>query len=229
MNSAAMIDFDETVFSTSAHTMHTDLMGVVINTCKALPNVWQKMNEEQQQDFINSIDRQIKELVTCCVKTIAADDRPYVLAKVAQVTFKGPVEAKMVIARNPDGSMPSGAHDIADQTGQQVMIILPSIEDYAATEDDKPTAQEDQPDLLDSASDDLYDEAVAFATETGTISISALQRELKVGYNRAARLVDIMEKAGVVGPLQNNGQRLVLPRDAEKALLQALNPDQPES
>ncbi len=210
MNSAAMIDFDETVFSTSAHTMHTDLMGVVINTCKALPNVWQKMNEEQQQDFINSIDRQIKELVTSCVKTIAADDRPYVLAKVAQVTFKGPVEAKMVIARNPDGSMPSGAHDIADQTGQQVMIILPSIEDYAATEDDKPTAQEDQPDLLDSASDDLYDEAMAFATENGTISISALQRELKVGYNRAARLVEIMEHTGVVGPLQNNGRREVL-------------------
>jgi len=210
MNSAAMIDFDETVFSTSAHTMHTDLMGVVINTCKALPNVWQKMNEEQQQDFIDSIDRQIKELVTSCVKTIAADDRPYVLAKVAQVTFKGPVEAKMVIARNPDGSMPSGAHDIADQTGQQVMIILPSIEDYAATEDDKPTAQEDQPDLLDSASDDLYDEAMAFAAENGTISISALQRELKVGYNRAARLVEIMEHTGVVGPLQNNGRREVL-------------------
>ncbi|WP_354406178.1 DNA translocase FtsK [Marinobacterium sp. MBR-111] len=51
---------------------------------------------------------------------------------------------------------------------------------------------------------------MAFATETGTISISALQRELKVGYNRAARLVDIMEHAGVVGPLDNSGRRKVL-------------------
>jgi DNA segregation ATPase FtsK/SpoIIIE-like protein len=91
-----------------------------------------------------------------------------------------------------------------------VMIILPGLGGYTASESDKPTAQEDQPDLLDSASDDLYDEAVAFATETGTISISALQRELKVGYNRAARLVDIMEHAGVVGPLDNSGRRKVL-------------------
>ncbi|MET4160524.1 hypothetical protein ABIE61_000338 [Marinobacterium sp. MBR-111] len=119
MNSAAMIDFDETVFSTSAHTMHTDLMGVVINTCKALPNVWQKMNEEQQQDFIDSIDRQIKELVTSCVKTIAADDRPFVLAKVDQVVFKGGIEAKLKIERDAhQEGAPSGAHELADNTGE---------------------------------------------------------------------------------------------------------------
>lgn len=210
MNSASMIELEDGVFSTSAHTMHSDLMGVVINTCKGLPNVWQKLSNEQQQDYIDSIDRQVKDIVEDCVKTIAADGRPFVLAKVAQVTFKGPVEAKMVIARNPDGSMPSGAHDIADQTGQQVMIILPSIEEYGAEDEEKPKAQEDQPDLLDSGSDDLYDEAVHFAYQGGKISISALQRELKIGYNRAARLIEIMEHAGVVGPLGGNGNREVL-------------------
>lgn len=204
-------DLENNVFSTSAHTMHTDLMGVVINTCKALPNVWQKMNEEQQQDFIDSIDRQIKELVTSCVKTIAADDRPYVLGKVDQVVFKRGIEAKLSIERDlhQEGA-PSGAHELADNTGEMVMIILPGLGEYEGSEEEKPIAEEDQPDLLDSASDDLYDEAVAYATETGTISISALQRELKVGYNRAARLIEIMEHTGVVGPLQNNGRREVL-------------------
>jgi DNA segregation ATPase FtsK/SpoIIIE-like protein len=211
MNSAAMIELEDGIFSTSAHTMHSDLMGVVINTCKALPNVWQKMNEEQQQDFIDSIDRQIKELVTSCVKTIAADDRPYVLGKVDQVVFKRGIEAKLSIERDvhQEGA-PSGAHELADNTGEMVMIILPGLGEYAGSEGDKPTADEDQPDLLDSASDDLYDEAVDFVTEEGKVSISALQRELKIGYNRAARLVDIMEKAGVVGELQHNGQRMVL-------------------
>ncbi len=210
MTAAQIIDAESGVFMTSAHHMHTDLMGVVINTCKALPNVWQKLNEEQQQDFIDSIDKQIKELVISCVKTIAADDRPYVLAKVAQVTFKGPVEAKMVIARNLDGSMPSGAHDIADQTGQQVMIILPSIEDYEPQEGDKPTAQEDQPDLLDSASDELYDEALALVRETGRATISNIQATLKIGYNRAARLIEIMEHAGEISAPDSSGYRAVL-------------------
>ena len=62
----------------------------------------------------------------------------------------------------------------------------------------------------DSESDPLYDQAVAIVTETRKASISYVQRRLKVGYNRAARMVEDMEAAGVVGPLQSNGQREVL-------------------
>ena len=59
-------------------------------------------------------------------------------------------------------------------------------------------------------SDPLYDQAVAIVTETRRASISGLQRRLKVGYNRAARMVEDMEAAGVVSPVQSNGQREVL-------------------
>ncbi|WP_274600666.1 DNA translocase FtsK, partial [Halorhodospira neutriphila] len=59
-------------------------------------------------------------------------------------------------------------------------------------------------------SDPLYDEAVKIVTETRRASISGVQRRLKIGYNRAARLVEEMETAGVVGPLQSNGGREVL-------------------
>ncbi len=58
--------------------------------------------------------------------------------------------------------------------------------------------------------DALYDEAVAIVTETRRASISGLQRRLKIGYNRAARLVETMEQTGVVGPVQSNGSREVL-------------------
>jgi S-DNA-T family DNA segregation ATPase FtsK/SpoIIIE len=58
--------------------------------------------------------------------------------------------------------------------------------------------------------DPLYDQAVRIVTETRRASVSGIQRRLKIGYNRAARLVEEMETAGVVGPLQSNGMREVI-------------------
>ena len=62
----------------------------------------------------------------------------------------------------------------------------------------------------DAESDPLYDQAVAIVAETRRASVSGIQRRLKVGYNRAARMVEAMELAGAVGPLEANGQREVL-------------------
>ncbi len=59
-------------------------------------------------------------------------------------------------------------------------------------------------------SDPLYDEAVAFVIESRKASISSVQRKLRVGYNRAARLIEQMEASGVVSPAGNNGNREVL-------------------
>jgi S-DNA-T family DNA segregation ATPase FtsK/SpoIIIE len=58
--------------------------------------------------------------------------------------------------------------------------------------------------------DALYDEAVRIVAESRKASVSGIQRRLKIGYNRAARLVETMEAAGLVGPLQTNGSREVL-------------------
>lgn len=62
----------------------------------------------------------------------------------------------------------------------------------------------------DAEQDALYDEAVQFVTETRKASISAVQRRFKIGYNRAARLVEAMEGAGVVSSMGTNGAREVL-------------------
>ena len=59
-------------------------------------------------------------------------------------------------------------------------------------------------------SDPLYDEAVRIVTESRRASVSGVQRRLRIGYNRAARLVETMETAGVVGRVQSNGSREVL-------------------
>ena len=60
------------------------------------------------------------------------------------------------------------------------------------------------------ASDALYDQAVAIVTESRKASISSVQRKLRIGYNRAARLIEAMEEAGVVTEMQSNGNREVL-------------------
>ncbi|WP_194442392.1 MULTISPECIES: DNA translocase FtsK [Pseudoalteromonas] len=62
----------------------------------------------------------------------------------------------------------------------------------------------------DEESDPLYDEAVSFVIETGKVSVSSVQRKLRVGYNRAARLVEQMETSGIVSAPGHNGAREVL-------------------
>jgi S-DNA-T family DNA segregation ATPase FtsK/SpoIIIE len=59
-------------------------------------------------------------------------------------------------------------------------------------------------------SDPLYDEAVAIVLKSRRASISAVQRHLRIGYNRAARLIEEMERAGLVSSMQSNGNREVL-------------------
>jgi len=62
----------------------------------------------------------------------------------------------------------------------------------------------------DPENDPLYDQAVEFVTKTRKASISSVQRQLRVGYNRAARMIETMEATGVVTPAEENGRREVL-------------------
>ena len=62
----------------------------------------------------------------------------------------------------------------------------------------------------DDEQDELYDEAVNFVIDSRRASISAVQRKLRIGYNRAARLIETMEEAGIVSEMSSNGSREVL-------------------
>lgn len=68
----------------------------------------------------------------------------------------------------------------------------------------------EQPSLDGEELDPLFDEAVAFVTETRRVSVSSVQRKFRIGYNRAARVVEQMEVAGVVSTAGHNGSRDVL-------------------
>jgi S-DNA-T family DNA segregation ATPase FtsK/SpoIIIE len=64
--------------------------------------------------------------------------------------------------------------------------------------------------------DERYDDAIALVTKTGQASISMIQRHLRVGYNRAARMIEVMEKEGVVGPSDGVKPREVLVTSYER-------------
>ena len=61
-----------------------------------------------------------------------------------------------------------------------------------------------------SEDDDLYNQAVEFVIESRRASISSIQRKFRIGYNRAARLIETMEENGIVSPMNSNGSREVL-------------------
>lgn len=73
----------------------------------------------------------------------------------------------------------------------------------------------EQSDADSAEHDERYDDAVALVTRTGQASISMIQRHLRVGYNRAARIIEVMEKEGVVGPSDGVKPREVLARGYE--------------
>jgi S-DNA-T family DNA segregation ATPase FtsK/SpoIIIE len=64
--------------------------------------------------------------------------------------------------------------------------------------------------IEDTESDPLYDQAVMIVTQTRKASISGVQRRLKIGYNRAARMIEHMEETGVISTMETNGSREVL-------------------
>jgi S-DNA-T family DNA segregation ATPase FtsK/SpoIIIE len=84
------------------------------------------------------------------------------------------------------------------------------LNDMQVTEDGKNVGATGLLEDSGGEQDELYDQAVAWVTQSRRASISSVQRQLRIGYNRAARLVEDMEAAGVVSPPEHNGQREVL-------------------
>jgi len=115
----------------------------------------------------------------------------------------------------PGTSLPTRVHGafVADNEVHAVVDKLKNAgkpqyidEILEANESSISTASEDS----DAEKDVLYDQAVQVVIETKKASISGVQRRLKIGYNRAARMVEAMEAAGLVGPLESNGSREIL-------------------
>jgi len=118
----------------------------------------------------------------------------------------------------PGTGLPQRVHGafVADHEVHKVVDYLKNLAQprYVDGVLDGPPTEDEGEDLLDGAgggeSDPLYDQAVAIVLKTRRASISLVQRHLRIGYNRAARLIEQMERSGLVSPMQTNGNREVL-------------------
>ena len=88
--------------------------------------------------------------------------------------------------------------------------VMEEIERKAAQTGTKPTASDPEPSAEELDGDEMLPAAVDVILETGQASVSMLQRRLKLGYARAARIVDEMEEKGIVGPFQGSKPRTIL-------------------
>lgn len=120
----------------------------------------------------------------------------------------------------PGTGFPQRVHGayVADHEVHNVVEYLKELGEPCYVEEILQTGEEDgDSDMLADSpkpgggeSDPLYDEAVQIVVKTRRASISLIQRNLRIGYNRAARLVEDMERAGLVSAMQSNGNREVL-------------------
>jgi len=118
----------------------------------------------------------------------------------------------------PGTGYPQRVHGafVADEEVHRVVEYLKQFgepeyeESILAGPSDENAGQEGFSDVPDVEADPLYDEAVAFVLRSRRASISSVQRQFRIGYNRAARLVEQMESAGLVSSMSNGGTREVL-------------------
>ena len=193
----------------AAETMLGDLMSCAIEQCKALPAPWQKISESQQKEVLDRVERQCSLAISKAVQIIASYDRPHMRATLKNVTFEGGIKCKL--------ELPSNAENrdlLADASGGVVTLVITETDSYLG-KSTAPTAEADQRDMHFNAShdDSLYDEACRFVVKSQKCTISSVQRELRVGYNRAARLVESMENNKVVSEQAANGSRKILMKD----------------
>lgn len=118
----------------------------------------------------------------------------------------------------PGSGYPQRVHGafVSDQEVHRVIEHIKSlggpqyIDGVLNSLDEGEGGEEGGSNMADVEADPLYDQAVEIVVKSRRASISLVQRNLRIGYNRAARLVEQMEKAGIVTPMQSNGNREVL-------------------
>jgi len=227
-----------------------DLVNAGLFELKNLHSPYGKLNEGQQQEVIDRLSEAATEAVHNAIAIISSRKVSTIEVTMKEVKFnsKQLTLTSIVDAKDPN------RHDLIDSAGRLCLLVM-APDDYAEGLDfiqpDRDQAefplhvseltgsllgsqsngtgeQDNEPEFVGDQ-DPLYAEAVQFVAETRRASISAVQRKLKVGYNRAARMLEWMETQGIVTSMDTNGGRDVLApflhRDQDDVVDAELVPD----
>lgn len=193
-----------------------------------------KLNEGQRQEVTDRVTERVTSAVYTAVGIISSRSVDTIPLTVADAKFK----AKSITVTATIDAQDPNRHGLIDVAGKLCLLVLApndyaegldsltverdqrdlplhvsdltgSLFDHRRTGPDEPDGEE-LPDHDGEGEDPLYQEAVAFVMETRRPTVSAIQRKLKIGYNRAARMLEGMEQTGIVTAMNTNGTREVL-------------------
>ncbi len=200
-----------------------DLVSICLHELNYIKAPYSSLKEEAQQEVINRITEKVHDAVALAIRTINARGAASVSVEMKSIK----VEAKtLTITAKVDGEEPN-KHELTDSAGKLCLLIM-APQDYdegldgitpARDQHHLPLAASEilggldlvgSDDEIPDGEDPLYQDVVRVIGETRRATISAVQRKFKVGYNRAARLIDRMEQEGLVTAPNSNGVRDVL-------------------
>lgn len=203
-----------------------DLVSAAMFELTNIHSPYSKLNQGQQQEVIDRITDKAKEAAHTAVAIIASRNVITIPCKMKQiqVTEKTLTVTSLVDAKDP------ARHGLTDSAGHLCLLVL-APDDYEEGLDfirpdrdqselplhasdltgnlfDQKAKADAEPAPLEE--DVMYKKALDFVVLTQRATVSSIQRELKIGYNRAARIIEALELAGMVSPMDHTGDRVVL-------------------
>lgn len=202
---------------------HGSLTKAFIEEIQNAPTSWQKMSEADQREVIERCKKRAAKHITKVANAILNRGFAHCEAFVDTVTHKDGCKATLKTTDE------EGGLELARRQGENVLVVFTDEAEYIEGAENFPTASPDQGDFLSDNSldmvtdseadalpaetleaDPLFEQAVDFVIAENNASISALQHELKIGYNRAERMLEQMQEQGIVGEADESGLRAVI-------------------
>ena len=201
-----------------------DLVSASLFELRNLKAPFSKLNEEGQQEVIERVTEKAQTAVYTAIAIIASRGSVTIPCDVKRIQ----VDAKNLTVTSTVDAKDENRHGLIDSAGSLCLLVI-APQDYNEGLDfikpdrdqgEMPLSVSDRLNSMFSGrpvpgesgtdTDLLYAEAVIFVQESRRASISAVQRKLKIGYNRAARMIEAMELAGIVTAMNTNGGRDVI-------------------
>lgn len=206
-----------------------DIVDAQLFELRNIKTPFPRLGEEDQQEVIDRLTKRASEVVRSAVGIIGSRGATTIEVTMKEVKFDS---KKLTLTGIVDAKDPN-RHELIDSAGHLCLLVMAPDDYYEGTDFVKPERdqhelplsaaeriagigldvglerQEEEEELQDGP-DPLYQEALVFVQSTRRASTSAIQRHLKIGYNRATRMTEQMEADGVLTPIDSNGAREVI-------------------
>lgn len=215
-----------------------DLVEAALFELRNIKLPFTRLGEDDQQEVIDRITEKASDVVRSAVAIIASRGATTIELTMKEVKF----DAKKLTATGIIDAKAPNRKELIDSAGHLCLLVMAPDDYHEGTDFVKPERdqhelplsasevvagmgleRQQEEDELQDGPDPLYQEALVFVRETRRPSISAVQRHLKVGYNRAARILEQMETEGVVTAVNSTGAREVIAQAEQHPVDKILN------